>query len=467
MLRWASTAPRMEPIPETSSVKVTVPVAGTLTKSAFKRAAAEVAASRPIPGWRQKDAGKIPAGVVASAVGPDVIKAKAIEALSESEVHGAISALGIEAVGQARFVATRDELVAAYAPGEPLELVVAIDVWPKAEWSEPYEGMEIEVERVEADDDVRHKAMEALRERYIDLNDVERPAEMGDMVVVNMEGFARGEDGEKAGPLQTAVAVGGADLEIILDTGKFLPGLTEALIGVTPGETRLVPIDFPDQARFREKQPLAGAKALFEVNVKAVKARTKPELNDAFASKIRPGLTLAQLEKEVEYTVGSAEDDQTKEKVHKAIEDALVARCDVPLPETVVVESARQKFAVMLADMRSGGTDDADIKRMISPEGFSKYLKVIRPTVERDLRARLVVEAIARQENLQVDPAEIQEQLDLVKRQYLQQEDQDKSGASFNEERAREKIVSELLKVKVLEKIAAVANVTYVKLASD
>jgi len=277
-----------------------------------------------------------------------------------------------------------------------------------------------------------------------------------------MEGFARAEDGGKAGPLPIEGAVGGEDLELVLEVGKFLPGLAEGLVGAEPGETRALPVDFPDAARFREKQPLAGCKALFEVTVKAVRTRTLPPLDDAFADRIRPGLTLADLEKEVEYTVGAQEDDKTKERVHAAIEDALIHHSTAPLPETVVVESARQKFAVMLADLRSRGTPDAQVKQMISPEGFDKYLKVVRPQVERDLRARLVVEAIARADAVVADPADVDDQLELVKRQYLQQEEQqDPHGASFNEERAREKIVAELVRLKVLDNVAAKAHITY------
>ncbi|KAJ8611982.1 hypothetical protein CTAYLR_004381 [Chrysophaeum taylorii] len=460
---WASTAPHAEPIPESSSVKLTVPVSGAVTRSAFKRAAAELAKLRPIPGWRKKDAAKIPAGVVASAVGPHVVKAKAIEALSETEVHSAISSLGIEAVGQARLMSTPAELVAAYAPGEPFDLIVKVDVWPKAAWTGSYEGLEIEVEKVKAEDDVRAKAMEALRERYIDLADSSEPAKMGDQLTVDMRGYVRDEAGEKAGELPVQGPVGGEGLELVLDSGKFLPGICEALVGTVAGETRVVPIDFPEAARFRDKQPLAGVEAIFEVDVKAVKTRTKPELNDDFAAKIRPGLTLEALEKEVEYTVGSTEDEKTKDKVHAALELALVEKIDVPLPETAVVESARQKFAVMLSDMRTNGTPDEEIKQMISKDGFEKYLKVVRPKVESELKARLVVEAIARDEHIQPDQTAIDEQLELVKRQYAQQEEKESSGHAFNEERAREKIISELVRIKVLDKVASTAKINYVE----
>merc|ERR1712157_160724 len=161
----------------------------------------------------------------------------------------------------------------------------------------------------------------------------------------------------------------------ILEPGKFLPGVVEALIGKKAGEKVTVPVDFPESRQYREEQPLAGVKAGFDVTINAVRLRSLPELNDAFAGKIRPGLTLDELKEEV----------KTTDTVHKELEKALAERLTSTLPEALVVESAKQRFAVMLAEMRNSGTDDAALKQMISPEGFQKYLKVVRPKVVTEL----------------------------------------------------------------------------------
>ena len=83
---------------------VTVPVPASLTKAAYKTAAGEMAQTREIPGWRQKDWKKVPIGVVAGAVGAQTLKSLAIEKLTETEVHSAITGLGVEVVGQAQLV---------------------------------------------------------------------------------------------------------------------------------------------------------------------------------------------------------------------------------------------------------------------------------------------------------------------------------------------------------------------------
>ena len=146
--------------------------------------------------------------------------------------------------------------------------------------------------------------------------------------------------------------MGGDDLELILEPGKFLPGVVEALIGKKAGEKVTVPVDFPESRQYREEQPLAGVKAGFDVTINAVRLRSLPELNDAFAGKIRPGLTLAELKQEVENTVGGQEEDKTTggSKAREGIGGAI----DVDAAGSLVVES-ESSAAVMLAEMRNSG----------------------------------------------------------------------------------------------------------------
>lgn len=462
-----ATAPTSEPIPDSSSLKITIPVQGAVTKAAYSRAASDIAKTRSIPGWRPQDSAKIPAGIVAIEVGKELIISKAIEELSESEVHSAISALGLTSVvGQAQLMETPEAMIVNYKPGEPFELVVKIDVWPEATFVSPWDDgtMEVEVERTARDETVRVKAMEALRERYVDKVDTPEgyEAQPGDMVLVDMRGYERDPaTAAELGPLPVQ-GVGGDALELKLETGKFLPGVVEALIGCKEGETKIVNVDFPGEKSYRDNQPLAGLMAGFEITVKNVKTLALPNLDDAFAEKIRKGLTLNELEKEVENTVGSQEQGQDDDRLYLSLERALADRAQCPLPDSVVTESARQKFAIMLADMRSNGVDDSTLKQMISPEGFEKYKKVVRPVVERELRGRLAIEAVAKQALITVDDALLAEQMELVKRQYEQQQKETETNSSFDEDKAREKVTDELLRVKVLDHVKSFAKVKYV-----
>ena len=127
-----ATATDVETDKEESCVSFTVPVPASLTKAAYKTAAGEMAQTREIPGWRQKDWKKVPIGVVAGAVGASTLKSLAIEKLTETEVHSAITGLGVEVVGQAQLVGDVEEIMQTFTPGEPWDMRVKIDIWPEA-----------------------------------------------------------------------------------------------------------------------------------------------------------------------------------------------------------------------------------------------------------------------------------------------------------------------------------------------
>jgi trigger factor len=237
--------------------------------------------------------------------------------------------------------------------------------------------LSVEVEREAQDQSTRDKALEALRERYCDIEDApaDHVAKEGDVAMVDIDGYLRDEDGNRAGELPIQGAVGGDDLELILEPGKFLPGVVEALIGKKAGEKVTVPVDFPESRQYREEQPLAGVKAGFDVTINAVRLRSLPELNDAFAGKIRPGLTLDELKQEVENTVGGQEEDKTTDTVHKELEKALAERLTSTLPSTSsrVREAALRRHARGDAQLRHGrrGPQADDLARGLPevPEG--------------------------------------------------------------------------------------------------
>lgn len=99
------------------------------------------------------------------------------------------------------------------------------------------------------------------------------------------------------GPEMKNIAAG-EGVEVVLEEGRFLPGVVESLVGAKAGETKVVPITFPDSIR---DPKLAGLKVEFEVELLEIKNRVIPEVNDEFANEIRPGLTAEDIKKEVRF----------------------------------------------------------------------------------------------------------------------------------------------------------------------
>lgn len=289
-----------------SAVEITLTAPGSATKSAYDRACAEVAKTIDIPGFRK--GAKIPPAVIENAMaqkgGKYTLRTQAIQALLNQLLETALKEEhNLEPVGQPSLVTNSDELAAVYKPGEPIEMVVACDVWPDIAWKEsegdqkPYYGLKATYDRKPFDDARFNQAMKDLAERYAVT--VAAPEgtilAKGDSCVVDMQGFMAGEDGTSKGePLPDAAS--GDNVEVILGDGRYMDGLVQGLIGAKVGDTKTIYVSFPEGLR---DKTLAGKKAVFDVNVKEANSRTVPAIDDELANKIRPGLDAEGLKAEV------------------------------------------------------------------------------------------------------------------------------------------------------------------------
>lgn len=449
-----------------SSVFLTVQVAGGATKAAYRQAATECAKvliqNKKLKGWRESDASKVPMDMVVQLTGgkhdgANMLQNRAVELLSERECPRAIKEAGIQAIGEPELAMDTETLGNVYKPGESLPLRIRVDVWPSVEWEQPYSGLAFEVKKGAVDRSKAEKAMENLRERYTDLTNMpaDYAAVEGDAVLCDMHGFEVGPNGAKGEPLPQVA--GGDDLEMVLEPGRFLPGLSEGLYGVKAGESREVEIQFGPQVRFEELQ---NKKAIFRVDVKTVRTRQKPEVDDAFADKIRAGLTLAELEKEVQSAVGDEASSGTKANRDEAIQAAVRGVAKVEVPDTLIAEQAQQKFAVMLQEMAESGMPEEDVKKMVTKDGFKKYKDLAYPGIFKDISTGLILAAVAEAEGITADEIDIEDQMALVREQY-------KDEAQFDENKARGKIESTLEKEAVLDWLAEKSDITFLEPDDD
>ena len=90
------------------------------------------------------------------------------------------------------------------------------------------------------------------------------------------------------------------------------------------------------------------------------------------------------------------------------------------IPDTLITMQCREKYAIMLTDMRDNGTPDAEIKKLVTPENFEKYKEVASKNIIRDLKASMAVEEVAKAENIRVAPEEIEEQMGNLKKEVAQ-----------------------------------------------
>jgi len=427
-----------------SSVRLSVTIPGAVTQKCYKEAIEKLSSEVTVKGFRKGT--KIPDSAVIAGVGAPRVQSEALYTLTEQPLKEAIENAGIQQIGQAELLQDTTELMEAFSPGQDLQMVVKLDVWPKLKFTGEYTGLEVEVEELPVEEGRHEAALLSLRQKHMVLTDTaeEYEAQLGDSCIVNMKGYLMNEDGSKGEELPQLAK--GDEIEVVLETGKYTEGLIEGLVGAQAGQTVDVKLVLP--GRFA-KNELSGANTIFSVEVLAVKKRALPQLDDEFASNVKDGWTIDMLLAEVDKVVREDVDERQKELRNKALEEALLEVVDVEIPETMVVQQARDKFAMMMTEMKEQeDKSEEEIKALITPENFNRYKEVVRGSITRTLKASLALNVIADEKGLQVPKLEIDDQVDLLRNEAKIRNEE------FDEELVRDKIEATIQRRMVLEYIA-------------
>ena len=183
--------------------------------------------------------------------------------------------------------------------------------------------------------------------------------------------------------------------------------------------------------------------------------RILPEVTDEFAAQVRPGLTADGLRDELKKAVDTQDAQEYAGARNEVLGKALSEVMDVDVPDTLVTNQAREKYAMMMTDMRDNGMADEEIKKLISPENFEKYKDISKADIVRDFKISMAVDEIARLESIQVPGYQIDEQIQSLKDQAAK-EGQDTS--EMDNEQMRRKVESTLERRMVYDFLAEVAD---------
>ena len=203
--------------------------------------------------------------------------------------------------------------------------------------------------------------------------------------------------------------------------------------------------------KLRDKT-LAGKKAIFDVEVLEASTRTIPELTDEFAAKVRAGLTAESLMEELKKAIDQEDAKEYVGERNKALSEALAAVMEVEIPDTLVTNQAREKFAMMMADMREGGVSDEEIKRQINPENFGKYKEIVKDDIVRDFKVSMATDEIASLEGISIPDYQIEEQMEAIRK------DAAENKEDFDEKMIRGKVESTLIRQAVMDWLADNSN---------
>ena len=331
-----------------------------------------------IPGFRK---GKAPRQVVEGMYGHDVFYQDAMDEVAPQVYEYAVKEQDLRVVGQPRITAVN------VTDDRGVEFTFDVSLYPEVTLGE-YKGLKaVKLVNTVSDDDV-DREIAAVQKRNARMLNVDRPAEMGDTLNIDFEGFLNGEpfDGGKAE---------GHQLE--LGSGSFVPGFEEQLVGMSAGDEKDIDITFPEDYA----EELAGKAVVFHVVCNEVSSAELPALDDDFAQDVSEFDTFEEYKADVRANIQKRFDESTESAFKDAVVQKAVDNMAADIPEAMVEEKVDEflrnyasQFGMYERDMsreemlKLFGMDDNTLK-------FS-----IRPAAEMQVKTEVLLEAVAKAENL-------------------------------------------------------------------
>lgn len=415
-----------EKLPD-SQLGLEIEISSETSRSTYEKVVQNLARSSNIPGFRK---GKVPRQILLQRIGTQRIKAAALEEMIQKSLSEALEQEAIESLGNYRLRSSFDELIEQYEPGKPLVFSAAVDIPPSVK-IEDFSNLSVKAEESVYDPKQVDDFLEQRRAQQADLVPVEdRPAQMGDIAIVDFQGKLTGE-GQEGEEIEGGSAT---NFQVELAEGKLIEGMVEGIVGMNPEETKEVAVTFPEDY---PKEDLAGKPAVFSITLKELKAKELPELDDEFAEEVSEFETIAELRESIEKQFQEKAERETKNNINDAIAEALLAQSTVELPETLIQEEVTNLLTQTLVQMQQMGVD---VKKLFTSETVPKMRENARPEAMQNLKKSLIIAEIAKRESLQPKEEEIVAKMQEVEQQLSAQDiDRDKLRKMVTEDLQTEK----------------------------
>ncbi len=372
-----------------SKVKIAATVPAAEVDKALAHAATHYAREMKMPGFRK---GKVPAQLVLQRLGRDAVMEEAIREGLPEWYERALLDSKVTPVGDPKL-----DMPDAPAEGEPLEFTIEVGVRPQAKLGE-YKGLEIGKAEPEVPPEEIDKEIERMRESFASLNPVDRAAATGDFLLIDYAGEIDGEAFE-----------GGTASDYLLELGSdaLIEGFNEALEGAEAGQERTVELTFPDDYH---AEHLAGKPATFKVDVKEVRAKELPELDDDFAADNSDFDTLEELRADIEHRLLHAFEHRADHQFRDSALEAAVANAEIEIPAEIVTARATEVWERVERSLASRGMDPETYLK-IQGKDRDEAIADATDDAEGGLRREAVLAAVAEAEEIEVTEEELLEAL--------------------------------------------------------
>lgn len=385
----------VERVENEATLKITAPAVDV--NKGYKQAVQKIANSVNIPGFRK---GKAPRPIIEMHYGKEAVKQEAFELVANKAYS--------EALDQEKLIPVSDPKVEAsvFEEGKDMELTIKVILKPEPELGE-YKGLHVDKKEAVVTDEQVEAQLKELQNRNAKMVVAEDGAviEKGDFAIIDFAGTVDGEPfsgGEGKGyPLEVG-------------SNSFIPGFEDQLVGLTKGDSTDVEVTFPEEYFVKE---LAGREAVFKVNIQDVKRKELPELTDEYVAANSEFKTVEELKADYKARMQKAAEANAKAEYEHELIDLAIANAKFSVPEIMIEDKITQMVDEMKMSLESRKMT-LDMYMQYTGLDMAKIRENQRPAAEENVKTDLVLDAIAKAENIQVDMADVDAEIAAISAQH-------------------------------------------------
>ncbi|MGN0332187.1 MAG: trigger factor [Lachnospiraceae bacterium] len=386
---------------EKNMAKLTIEVPASDLEKALQSAYMKQKNKISLPGFRK---GKVPRQMIEKMYGAEIFYDDAANELIPKAYSEAYEECELDIV-------SRPEIdVVQIEKGKPFIFTAEVAIKPEVTLGE-YKGLEVDkystrVTQKEVDEKIQQEAEKNARTITVE----DRPVQDGDEVILDFEGFVDGEafEGGK-----------GENYPLTIGSGSFIPGFEEQLVGAEAEKEVEVKVTFPEDYHAEE---LKGKDAIFKCTVHEIKAKELPEIDDEFAAEVSEFDTLDEYKADVKAKIKEQKATEGKRKQEDQAVEKAVANASYEIPKAMIDTQVDQMANDFAQRIQSQGLT---LEQYFQFTGMTseKMIEELRPQAIKRIETRLVLEAIAKAENIEISDEKLDEELAKMAASYNMEAD--------------------------------------------
>ena len=414
---------------EKNMAKLTIEASAEDLEKAIEQAYQKQKKQISIPGFRK---GKVPRQMVEKMYGKEVFYEDAANALIPDAYDKALEECEEDIVSSPKIEVTQIEA------GKPFIFTATVALKPEVKLGK-YKGVKVDkIDTTVTDEEVEAEINKERENNARNITVEDRPVKDGDMTTLDFEGFVDGVafEGGK-----------GENYPLTIGSGAFIPGFEEQLVGAEIGKEVEVKVTFPEDY---QAENLKGKDAVFKCTIKEIKEKQLPELDDEFASEVSEFETLAEYKEDIKKNLTEKKEKDAKNAKEDAAIQAAVEASEMEIPEAMLETQQRQMVDEFAQRITMQGLSMEQYFQFTGTN-YQQMVEQVKPQAEERIKSRLVLEAIAKAENIEVTEEDYEKELETMADVYQMELDKVKELMG---EREKKNIMQDLAVRKAAEFVA-------------